>query len=70
MLSDLFRVISTRSSAFWQFWVSMVYCATGFYNMRYPFVNWELLFYAYVIILSLPLWFSPVARWLGMRTIW
>lgn len=65
-MKNIFRVISTRSGPFWQFWVSMIFCVTSLYNTSYPFVDWEILLFIYLGILSLPLWFSPVARWMGM----
>ena len=59
-----------RSGGYWLFWASVVYLCVAVYNVNYPFTSLEIIQLAWLIVLSLPLWISPLARYLNMRTIW
>jgi hypothetical protein len=55
----------------WLFWVSAVYAVVGLANASiYRFTEIEYIQFAYLLILSLPLWIKPLAKFLNMKTLW
>lgn len=61
----------SRTSGYWLFWISVLYisaCIGNWYAV--PCVSYEYIQIAYVITLSLPLWITPLAEWLNMKTFW
>lgn len=60
-----------RSGGYWMFWVSAIYLIVGIVNIWvYPFTKVEYIQAVWVVILSLPLWITPLARWLNMNSLW
>lgn len=55
----------------WLVYVNIVYWIVGLTNIFvYTFVPFEYVSFAYCVILSLPLWIPPVARFCNMKVIW
>lgn len=55
----------------WLLLVSAIYTITSIVNIWvYPFMRQELTEFAYCVILTLPLWIPPIARFCSMRVIW
>ncbi len=60
-----------RTGGYWLFWVSVAYVAAGIINWyAVPCTRLEYIQAAYVVILSLPLWVKPLARFFNIKTVW
>ena len=60
-----------RTGGYWLFWVSAVYLVLGMIDLFVvKFVQEPWLQVAYVLLLSLPLWIPPLARYFNMKCIW
>jgi hypothetical protein len=55
----------------WLFWTTAFYleAVAVDYNLGKP-VMLELIQFAWIIIMSLPLWVPPLSRWLNVKYIW
>lgn len=61
----------TRSPGTWLFWVSLIYFLVGFYAVFVlQYKHLEYIQMVYVLIISLPLWIPPLARWVKVKCIW
>jgi hypothetical protein len=59
------------SPGWYLFYTGFVYLLAGTVDIFiYRFCDPELLSMAYCVILSLPLIFTPIARFVGMKTFW
>jgi hypothetical protein len=52
----------------WLFACSTIYLIVGFADIYYRWWDTELTSAAYCVILSLPLWIKPLAKWVGVVT--
>ena len=60
-----------RTGGYWLFWVSAVYLVLGMIDLFVvKFIQEPWLQVAYVLLLSLPLYIPPLARFLNMKLIW
>ena len=60
-----------RSGGNWLFWISVIYLLVGIYAVFVlQYKHLEFIQMAYALVLSLPLWIPPLARWLNMKCIW
>ena len=60
-----------RTGGYWLFWVSVAYVLAGIINWySVPCTHIEYIQAAYVLVLSLPLYIPPMARWLNMKCVW
>ena len=60
-----------RTGGYWLFWVSAVYLVLGIIDLFVvKFIQEPWLQVAYVLLLSLPLYTPPLARFLNMKLIW
>lgn len=58
------------SPGLWLVYVGAVYLVVGFANIHYKWFDTEYASLAYVIVLSLPLCITPLAQWVGVKTLW
>ena len=59
------------SPGWWLVYVSLGYWIAGMLNIFvYKFAPFEYVQFAYCVILSLPLWIPPIARFCNMTVIW
>jgi hypothetical protein len=64
-------IIWQRSGGYWLFWASVIYFVVGMCNeFVYTFTKTEYIQIVWILIISVPLWCKPLARWLNMRTFW
>lgn len=60
-----------RTGGYWLFWVSVIYLALGFVDVFVSdFVQDPWLQVVYVVVISLPLYIPPLARYFNMKLIW
>lgn len=59
-----------RTGGYWLFWVSAIYLALGMVDVFVTdIVTDPWLQVAYVVVMSLPLWVKPLARYFNMSCI-
>ncbi len=61
-----------RSGGYWLFWTGAIYFILGMTDLFiYDFTDhFEYIQAGWMLVLSIPLWVKPVAKWLNMRTMW
>ncbi|CAB4241727.1 hypothetical protein UFOVP71_265 [uncultured Caudovirales phage] len=60
-----------RSGGYWLFWTSTIYFLVAMFDLFvYNFTSTEYIQVTWILVLSLPLWIKPFAKWLNMKTIW
>ena len=51
--------------------VTIIYAIVGLLNVFvFEYTKTEYIQLVWLVVLSLPLWIKPIARWCNMRTLW
>jgi hypothetical protein len=51
--------------------VTVIYAIVGLFNVFvYTWTRTEYIQLVWMLVLSLPLWIKPIARWCNMKTVW
>lgn len=62
------QLLWQRSGGYWLFWVSALYFAVGMLDIFVFQIGWSpVIQIVWLVLLSLPLWCNPVARFLNMK---
>lgn len=59
----------TSYAAHWLFGVSAVYLVAWLLNLNFKFCSMETVQFIYVVVLGLPLFVRPLARWLRIKPL-
>ena len=55
----------------YMFTVTVIYAIIGLLNIFvFDYTKAEYIQLVWLLVLSLPLWFKPMARWCNMKTVW
>ena len=60
-----------RTGGYWLFWTTFIYFWVGMFDIFvYNFTRTEFIQVAWIIIMSLPLYIKPLARYFNMKCVW
>jgi hypothetical protein len=54
----------------WLVLCSTVYMVVALSNLAWPFTEIEYIQAVWLVVLSLPLWLSPVSKFVGIKPLW
>lgn len=64
-------ILFQRHGGYWLFWVGAIYLVIALSCVVwYPDVSITLVQFVWVVIMSMPLWFPPLGRWLNLDIEW
>ena len=60
-----------RTGGYWLFWTTFIYFWVGMFDIFvYNFTRTEFIQVAWIIVMSLPLYIKPLARYFNMKCVW